>query len=108
MNLGVNQLGTVNFASSNLGQLWDVVVGSAPLLSASQGAPSVGPQLINVDLLDPTLALLYNGFQSAGFIPFSAPIFFASPTVLSFQMAVLDPNAIGGLSFSQLIRLIVQ
>jgi hypothetical protein len=108
VNLGVNQVGMVNFASANLGQLWDVVVGSAPLLSASQGAPSVGPQLINVDLLDPTLALLYNGFQSAGFVPFSGPIFFSSPITLSFQMAVLDPNAIGGLSFSQPVRLIVQ
>jgi hypothetical protein len=107
--LGIGQSGILVLTSTNTGLPWELVLGTAPLISASQGAP-VGPeaQVVNVDLSDPTLLLLWNGFAGPGFqnvgLPFTSP----AATAVSLQLAVIDGAAAIGIRLSQPTRLTVQ
>lgn len=109
VNLGIGQAGTLAFAGSNVGQLWELGVGQAPLVSATQGAFITGDgEIVNLDLADPTLSFLWNSFQSPPFAPFSLAVSFPAATTLSAQMAITDPASVSGFRLTQPTRLIVQ
>jgi hypothetical protein len=97
------------FGSTNIGMPYDLVLGLAPLVTATGGGV-VGPegQIVNVDLTDPTLAFLYNGFLSPPFAPASLSFVPSTPAGLSMQMAVADPIALIGIRLSQPTRLTIQ
>lgn len=109
---------TVGMSSWNVGQPWDLGVGSAPLIPASAGAlVSSDGQIVNLDLADPTLDVWFDVLQGPTWgvatwgvpvtsvtIPLSIPM----ATTLSAQMIVADPNTPSGISLSQPVRLVVQ
>jgi hypothetical protein len=95
--------------SSNGGALWELGYGLAPLVPAIGGGfTTVGGQVINLDLSDPTFGVLWNYFQSPGFVNATIPFSVANPASVSVQMVVVAPNLLDGVAISQPTRLIVQ
>jgi hypothetical protein len=109
VSLALGQSGTVNATSSNLGLVWELGIGSAPLIPASQGALVLSDgQIVNLDPADPTLVLLWNYFQSPPFQNFSAPVSSSSALAASAQIVVADPVSVTGIRVSQPVRLVIQ
>jgi hypothetical protein len=109
VNIAIGQSAQATFFSTNFGQPWELLLGTAPLIPLSGGAfVTADSQVINVDLGDPTLVYLWSLFQSPGFatavVPFSVP----SAASLSAQMLVVDPAMLVGVSISQPTALVVQ
>lgn len=97
------------FSSTNTGAPWELIFGLSPLVTATGGG-IVDPegQIVNIDLTDPTLTFLFNGFQGPGFATAALPFTPTAAASLSIQMAVADPIAIVGLRVSQPTRITVQ
>lgn len=109
VNLSSGQSTIASFTSNNQGQPWEAGIGNAPLIPLSLGAlTTVDGQILNLDITDPALTLLWNLFQSPPFVNLTLPVAFTGPSTLSIQLAVLDPGASSGLRLSQPVRVIVQ
>jgi len=108
VNLAVGQVAMVNFQSSNVGTVWDVGMGAAPLVPAFGGAfLTLDGDLINIDLADPSFSFLWSGFASPPFANVTLPISFTGAASISGQLAVGDPTSITGARLSQPVRVIV-
>jgi hypothetical protein len=109
VNLAPNQPGVLTLTSILTGNQWELALGTAPLLAASAGGLVLGDgQILNMDLTDPNLLLLWNAFASPPFLNLSIPFSFPSAVSLSAQLAVLDSTATSGVRLSAPIRVIVQ
>jgi hypothetical protein len=106
--LGLGQPGVIAFGGSLVGNPFEILVGLAPLVPVGNGA-LIAPdgQILNIDLTDPTLVVIYNLFQSPPFSPFSIPFSFPSPVAFSLQAAIIDPMALAGLRLTQPVRVMV-
>lgn len=112
VTIPIGMSATLNLGSTNVGQLWDLGAGNAPLIPASAGALlSSDGQIVNLDFTDPTLGMWFNFLQGPTWgsaatvsIPFSFPV----ATTLSAQMVVVAPTMSSGIALSQPVRLIVQ
>lgn len=112
VTIPVGTSATLGLASVNVGQPWDLGAGSAPLVPAGAGALVTSDgQIVNLDVLDPTVQLWFNFLQGPPWgpstslsIPFSLP----AATAVSAQMVVVDPALMSGIALSQPVRLIVQ
>jgi hypothetical protein len=103
------QPATVALSSTNLGLPWEVGVGILPPISRSMGAlVTSDDQLVNLDLSDPTLTVVWNQFVSPPFANAVLPVVFPFPGNLTVQMGVIDPGSPVGFSLSQPIRIVVQ
>lgn len=97
----VGNTATANIASTEINQGWDILIGGAPIKSASQGAPAtLGGQLVNVDLADPTLTFLNNLSLIPNFSPLSIPVGITVPFSLSLQQFNISPTNPDGLALS--------
>jgi hypothetical protein len=101
--------GPTLFTSINTGAPWELIFGLSPLVTPTSGA-FVDPegQIVNVDLSDPSLTFLFNGFQGPGFATASLPFTPTAMGSLSLQMAVADPIALVGIRLSQATRVTIQ
>ncbi|MEE2712589.1 MAG: hypothetical protein VX913_07440 [Planctomycetota bacterium] len=105
--------GIANYSLSSttlVGAPWDIVIGVAPLVSASAGGITLTDgQIVNVDLTDPALTYLFtptfNGFP---FVNLSGTLGTGFAMTRSFQMGLIDPGTASGLRLSQATHLIVQ
>ena len=101
---------TLNMSSSNLGFLWDLGYGPAPLLPASGGGlATAGGQVLNLDLGDPLFGTLWNySLSPYGFVNVAIPFSVPNSGAVSLQMLILAPSLPDGVALSQPTRLIVQ
>jgi hypothetical protein len=99
----------LQFSSLNTGQPWELGYGLAPLVPANSGGfTTFGGQILNLDLTDPTFGVLWNYFQSPGFVNVTIPFSVPNPASVSVQMLVVAPSLLDGVAISQPTRLIVQ
>lgn len=104
----IGQPAAAVLASSNLGLPWEVGLGLAPLVPRSAGGLSLADgQVVNLDITDPFLTLLWNFFQSPPFTPLALAYPTGGASTLSLQMLVVDPAQASGLSCSQPNRVTV-
>lgn len=109
INLGLNQSASVTFSSITPGSLWELAIGSAPLVPAGQGGIVLSDgQILNVDITDPALLLLWSFFQSPPFQGFTGSISSPVPVALSAQLALVDGSTPSGLRLSQPVRIVIQ
>jgi hypothetical protein len=97
-----------SFDGTATGGAWELGVSFMPLLSVTSGAPVLADgQIININLADPGLVLLWNGFLSPPFTPLTAP-FTLPVSTINAQMAIVNPATPSGLSMSQPIEITAQ
>lgn len=95
-------------ASTLIGSFFELAIGASPLVSVNQGAlVTIDAQILNIDITDPFLSVMFNYFQSPPFVPISAPVLFPSAGAFSFQFGILDPSVGSGLRLSQPVRLLI-
>ena len=108
----IGMTATLGLVSSSIGQPWDLGYGLAPLVPASAGALTFSSgQIVNLDLTDPTISLLFNFLQGPSWGPaasLSVPISVPFATAISAQMIVVTPSMPSGIALSQPVRLVVQ
>ena len=105
IRVGVEQVAHIDLESGLGGAPWDMLLGMAPLLSASNGARVLGDgQIVNVDLTDPTFMFMNGGFSTS---PMPNRLSFSSsvPMALSMQLVLRDFTAPSGVALSQPVRL---
>ncbi|MAG57690.1 MAG: hypothetical protein CMJ83_15475, partial [Planctomycetes bacterium] len=109
-NVTTNSLVGLNLNSTVSGMPWDLAYGLSPLVSSNSTAvTTLGGQILNIDLADPSWGTWFNLFSSSP--PFSnmtLPLSFSAPLSVSVQFAVLDPTSGDGFVLSQPTRVIAQ
>jgi hypothetical protein len=109
VGLSLNTQGMLTLVSTNTGMPWELGFGVAPLVPQASGALTTGGgQIVNLDLADPTFGVLWNYFQSPGFVNATIPFSVPNPASVSIQMLVVAPSLLDGVAISQPTRLIVQ
>lgn len=93
----------------SVGFPWEVGISLLPLVPRSAGAlVTADNELVNVDITDPNLFLLWNFFQSPPFAPLSLGYPTGAPSVVSLQLIIIDPTVVSGVRCSQPSRVTVQ
>ncbi len=97
---------TVTLSSTLLNAPFDLVLAVSSLAVPGQGGfVTPGGQVVNVNLLDPTLFWGNSGTSTPRFLPFpggfSAPLSAGSPVTASLQQVVIDPTGADGFALSQ-------
>jgi hypothetical protein len=109
VNLSVGQAAGLTVTSTAVGMPWELAIGTLPLVPAFGGAMVLADgQILNVNLGDPSLFFLWNGFASPPFSSVVIPVTFNAAANYSTQMGVLDPLSPTGISLSQPTRVVIQ
>lgn len=104
------QPGILRISSTNYGVPWELAVGSNPLVPASGGGVLLPDgQILNLDVFDPTITLLWGGLGAGP--PLlgiqELPFTFNGPLAASMQGVIVDPGSVVGIAVTQGIRLVV-
>ena len=97
----IDEPGTVNFASVNVGMPWELALSLQPGVPLGGGGQlTPGLQVVNVDMTDPAHIFVFGQAYTNAFTPFTFA--FNYPVVFEVygQMGVVDPAVSDGLALS--------